>query len=170
MRALSPVRAAVGAVRLALPDMVIPWWADRPLDARGRRAVRLLGARQLTQALVTGPNPVAATLWLGTEADLAHAASMIGVALVASRYRRDAFGDAAIALAFAWAGIRAARSAPARRDRAFPLAAWRDRSADRLARRLVPGYSRAASWRLDADPFPARKSAVRQRLVPGLSD
>ncbi|MGH9106454.1 MAG: hypothetical protein ACRDZX_11595, partial [Acidimicrobiales bacterium] len=77
LRALSPARATVGVARLGFPDTVIPGWANGPLDDRARRVVRVLGARQIIQALITGRTPAAAVLWLGAEADLAHAASMI---------------------------------------------------------------------------------------------
>ncbi len=137
---LSPVRAAVGVARVAFPDTVVPGLADGSLSVPGRRVVRVLGARQIIQALLTGRAATPAVLWLGAEADVAHAASMIGLAIVERRYRRDALGDAAIAVAFAVAGFSAACAAPAKPASASVLGEWRDRWAEQLALRLVPGY------------------------------
>ncbi len=142
LRALGPVRAAVGCARVAFPGTVIPGLAKGALGARGRGVVRVLGARQITQALLTGRDATRPVLWLGAEADLAHAASMIGLAIVGRRYRRDALAEATIAVAFALAGISAARAAPVEPARPSRLGEWRHRIAERLARRLVPGYGR----------------------------
>ncbi|MGH9171707.1 MAG: hypothetical protein ACRD0Z_12680 [Acidimicrobiales bacterium] len=138
--ALSPVRAAIGIARLAFPDTVIPGLGS-PLDTRGRRVVQVLGARQITQALVTGRHATAALLWLGVEVDAAHAASLIALAAISPRYRRDALGDAAIAVMLAAAGVRAARAATANPAGESGLAGWRDRGAERLAGHLVPSYA-----------------------------
>lgn len=140
LTALSPLRAAVGVARLAYPHTVIPGLAAGPLRGRGRKAVRVLGVRQVTQALVSGLTPTRAVLWLGAEVDVAHAASMIGLAVFERRYRRAALVDAAIAAAFALAGATAARSAPSKPPATSRLGGWRNRQAERLAHHLVPGY------------------------------
>ena len=141
LRALGPVRAGVGVARLAFPDTVIPRLAPVPLPSRGRLVVRVLGARQIAQAMITSPNPTQAVLWLGAEVDVAHAASMIGLACIDRRYRRAALADAAIAAAFALVGIVAASMAPSVAPAHSRLTAWRNREAIRAARWLVPWYS-----------------------------
>ena len=140
LRTLSPVRAGVGIARLAFPHTLIPGLAAGPLSNRGRRVVRVLGARQVAQAVITGRAPTRAVLLLGAEVDIAHAASMIGLAVFERRYRRAALGDAAIAAAFAAAGAAAARTRPPQPTGTPGLAGWRDQWAERVARHLVPGY------------------------------
>lgn len=93
------------------PDVVVPGLSGGPLGPGGRRVVRVLGVRQLAQAWLTGRKPTPLVLRLGVEVDLAHAVSMIGLAVVSRRYRPRALGDAAVAAALAVVGIRAAREA-----------------------------------------------------------
>lgn len=140
LRALSPVRAVVGIARLAFPHTLIPGLAAGPLSDRGQRVLRVLGARQVAQAVITGRTPTRAVLLLGAEVDVAHAASMIGLAVFERRYRRAALGDAAIAAAFAVAGAVAARTRPSQPTGTSGLARWGDQWAERVARHLVPGY------------------------------
>jgi hypothetical protein len=140
LRVLSPLRAGIGVARLAYPHTVIPGLAAGSLSSRGRKVVRVLGARQVAQAVVTGRAPTPAVLWLGTEVDVAHAATMIGLAVVERRYRRAALVDGAIAMAFALVGAAAARSAPSKPAVTSRLAGWRNRRAEQAARHLVPGY------------------------------
>jgi hypothetical protein len=102
--------------------------------------VQVLGVRQVVQALVTGRSATPAVLLLGAEADLAHAATMIGLAALNRRYRRDALADAVIAVTFALAGVLAAREAATNRVESSELGGWRGLLAERLACRLVPGY------------------------------
>jgi hypothetical protein len=104
--------------------------------------VRVLGARQLAQALATGAQPTPAVLALGAEVDAAHAASMLALGLFTRRWRQAALVDALIAAGFATAGAAAARAA-GRHSAPIGLPTERDRMAERLACRLVPGYS---SW------------------------
>ncbi len=113
---------------------------------------RVLGARHLAQACLTWPAPATAVLALGTEVDVAHAASMIGLAVIGRRWRRAALASAAVASGFAASGGVAARQAarrppePPRRGGTLEL---RDRWADQLARHLLPGMTRLApgNWR-----------------------
>ncbi|MDQ6837162.1 MAG: hypothetical protein M3137_02150 [Actinomycetota bacterium] len=146
MSRLRVVRAAWGVLQLIAPGLVADRLGGTPLDRRGRNIARVLASRQLLQTAVCGPAPPYAVLALGAEVDGLHAASMIGVGMFASKQRRAAFGDALVAGAFAAAGVMAARASRSARRSPGPtagLAELRDRSADRLARRLVPGYRRA---------------------------
>jgi len=134
---LSHVRAGLATAYLLAPALAGRIVTRRPRDRPDRAVVRVLGARQLAQALITGTHPTTAVLLFGAEADATHAASMVTLALVSRRWRRAALADAAIATGFAWAGTAAAR--PDRHPATQP--GWRtarNRVADREARRLVP--------------------------------
>ncbi len=76
--------------------------------------VRVLGARQVLQAVVTGLAPTPSVLWLGAKIDATHAASMVGLAVFNRRYRRAALIDAAIAAAFTLVGSALAHTGPSR--------------------------------------------------------
>ena len=103
--------------------------------------VRVLGARQVAQAGLTGRNPTRAVLLLGAEVDAAHAASMVGLAVCCRRYRRAALGEAAVAGTLAAAGAWAARYSPGEPIAGrTPAGVWRDRMAEWLAGLAVPGY------------------------------
>jgi len=139
--ALELIRGGYGALQLALPGLVADRLLAHRFDPRGRRVARVLGARQLVQALGSGRRPSYPVLAVGVEVDLLHAASMLGLGLVDRRRRRVALGDAVIAGSFALAGIAAARG-----GRRVPLPPGsdldrlRDRWADWVARIVVPGY------------------------------
>ena len=106
--ALAVTRGGYGVLQLASPTMVSGCLAHTRLDARGQAVARVLGARQLAQALASGPVPSYPLLAVGVEIDLLHAASMLALALD-SRRRRPALTDALIAAGFALAGAHAAR-------------------------------------------------------------
>ena len=92
--------AAWGVALLVGPDRVIRA-AGADSDLTGAVvAARLLGARQLAQAaaLAARPQDVARA---AVVTDSVHAASMLGVALLAPRYRRIAVVSAVIATALA---------------------------------------------------------------------
>lgn len=140
LRVLSPARAAIGAARLTLPALSLPGINASRLGGGGRKVVRVLGARQLAQAALTGRTPTPAVLWLGAEADAAHVATMVGVAVYSRRYRRAALGDAVVSGTLAAAGAWAARNAPAPPVASTRQRVWRDQLAERLASLVVPGY------------------------------
>ena len=74
---------------------------------------RVLGARHLLQAVVTtGAGPSAESLGLGAAIDIVHATSMAGLAMADRRVRRATLTDALIEIAFAAAGLSAARPSP----------------------------------------------------------
>ena len=102
--ALTVVRAGYGAALLLASGRMIRLVSGRPADRRTRRVVRLLGARHVAQAVVTGVRPGPLPIALGAEVDVVHAASMLGVAAIARSQRRSGVVDAAVAAAFAVAG------------------------------------------------------------------
>ena len=131
------LRAGLGAAQALFPGRAPRLLVIQPLDRCSRGVIRVLGIRQVSQALVTGTQPSAAVLLLGAEVDAAHAVSMIALTLCSRRWRRAALADATIASLFALAGAAAARSG-GRPAALTPWSARRDRWAERVATRLVP--------------------------------
>ncbi len=85
-------------------------------DRLTRAVTRVLGSRHLIQAILTAGTPSAPTLTRGVQVDLAHVASMLGLAVLDQRRRRAGLVDAAAAGAFAVAGVVLARRASALPD------------------------------------------------------
>jgi len=141
--ALYAVRGGYGALQLTSPTRVSGWLLHRRLDAHGQGVARVLGARQLAQALASGPVPSYPVLAVGVGVDLLHAASMLALA-ISGRRRRAALTDALIAGAFAVAGALAARQAahepPPQPGNA--VQELRQKWAGRVAAACVPGYPR----------------------------
>ena len=106
---LAAVRAGYGAVQLAVPGWSAEQLLGGPMDPVGRRFVRALGARQVAQAGLAVSFPDEPLLGLGAGVDAAHALSMAALALTGSRWRRPALVSGLIAVAFAAAGMLAAR-------------------------------------------------------------
>ncbi len=144
MTAFPLVRAGYGVLLVCAPDPVVRRYGGHPADRRARVVARILGARHLTQAVLTLGTPGPTVLALGVEADLAHAASMLGLGAVDRARRRAALIDAAGAGSFALAGAMLARRTPPapihsiRDNTAARLAAWREALAVRLAPWLLP--------------------------------
>jgi hypothetical protein len=132
---LGQVRAGLGMAQLLFPGLAARLVAKQHLDRRSRVAVRVLGARQLTQALATGAQPTVAVLALGAGVDSAHALSMLALGLFDRRGRRAALIDTLIGAGFAVAGAAAARADGRPAAQANPPAR-RNRGADRLPLRL----------------------------------
>lgn len=148
---LELVRGGYGALQLAAPGLVAGQLLRGRLDGRARAVARVLGARQLAQALASGGSPSYPVLGLGVEVDLLHASSMVALGAAARRRRNQALLDALIAASFALAGTLAAQ-ASTNDQRSAPVGALgslRQSWAERLAGLLVPGY-------------PTRSTAVRR--------
>jgi hypothetical protein len=108
-RALQVARAGYGSALLLLPGPALRLGGGHPADRRSRNVARVLGARHLVQAAVTGGiGPSAELLGLGAALDITHAASMAGLALADRRVRRVTLTDALIEIAFAAAGLSSA--------------------------------------------------------------
>jgi hypothetical protein len=100
MKPLEMFRAVYGAAELLIPGTVERVLVGTAPDARARKAIRVLGARHLLQALVTARG--GRTLHhLGGGVDTLHALTMVGLAAFDPERRRAATLNAAIALAFA---------------------------------------------------------------------
>ncbi len=152
LRVLTPARAAIGAARLASPALSLPGSNASRRGGGGRKVVWVLGARQVGQAALTGRTPTPAVLWLGAEADAAHAATMVGLAVYSRRYRRAALGAAVVSGTLAAAGAWAAQSAPAPPVGGSRQRVRRDQLAERLASLVVPGYPPVEKGQRNPEP------------------
>jgi hypothetical protein len=113
--ALASVRAGYGLIQLVLPGYSAEQQLGGPLDSATLRVVRVLGARQVTQAGLALAYPAEPLLGLGVGVDALHALSMVPLALATPRWRRPALVSGLMAAAFAAAGVLAARRIPGNR-------------------------------------------------------
>ncbi len=164
--ALELIRGGYGALQLALPGLVADRLLAHRFDPRGRRVARVLGARQLVQALGSGRRPSYPVLAVGVEVDLLHAASMLGLGLVDRRRRRVALADAVIAGSFALAGIAAARGG---QTRALSAAERPGPAAGQVGRLGRPDRRPRLPARPDRGVFPVRP-AHRSRQPRAAAD
>ncbi|MGD0686992.1 MAG: hypothetical protein ABSA03_17985 [Streptosporangiaceae bacterium] len=104
------LRGAYGVILLLAPGATIRLSGAQPPGPRGRRVTRLLGARHLIQAAVTAAAPNSVVLTVGAQADVAHAASILALAIADRPLRRAGLADGLIAAALAAAGASITRS------------------------------------------------------------
>jgi hypothetical protein len=103
---LQPARACYGGALLIAPARVIGLATGRPASRRACTMARVLGARHLLQAAATmAAASSAESLGLGAVVDLAHAASMAGLAVADRRVRRLTLSDVMIETVFATVGL-----------------------------------------------------------------
>ncbi len=108
MTSLVRVRVCYGALLIAFPDRVARTIDERQDDEGFRRIIRVLGAREVAQAVTCWPQPTSALLRVGAGVDVIHAASMLGLAAMSTRWRRPALVSALTAAIFAVWDLRAA--------------------------------------------------------------
>ncbi len=120
------VRGGWGLACLAAPDLVVSRLGDGRTDSRARWVCRVLGARQLTQAVLSGLPPSAQVVAVGVWVDSVHSLTAAGLALVDRSRWRPALLDVAVAAAFAELGRRDVR------DGRRPGSSWQDRAAQAL--------------------------------------
>lgn len=106
---LGTLRSGLGVLHLAFPGL--GGRALGPFGPRARAVVRVLGARQLVQGVLSGVRPTGPVLALGAEVDAAHLASMVALGMLSRRWRRAAIVESVIAAGLGWAGLAAARAA-----------------------------------------------------------
>lgn len=105
-RRLEVVRGGWGLVLLLAPRVVLHRMSRTAPDHRALVVARVLGARQLAQAVASGRADSPAVLRLGVAADTAHALTGVGLALLDSDRARPALADAAVAGCWALLGHR----------------------------------------------------------------
>ena len=111
MRALEAVRASYGLCQLASPAVIFRLAIGHQPEPAVSVVVRILGARHLLQAVVTGAAPTSGALHCcGGVVDSLHSASMAALAVADHRHRRAAALDAVIAGLFAGMEFAMARS------------------------------------------------------------
>jgi hypothetical protein len=94
-------RAGWGLTQLVAAPSIARGMLGGPPDAVTVRAMRILGARQLIQAVVLGRSASRSAHLIGAGVDAIHAASMIVVAVASARRRRAAIAELLTASAFA---------------------------------------------------------------------
>jgi hypothetical protein len=100
------VRACWGTALLAFPGQVLRAVGHAPTPA-ARLVLRVLGARQVAQALVIWrSHEVTAAREIGAAVDVAHATSCLVIACTIPSWRRAAAIDMVLAAALATAALR----------------------------------------------------------------
>ena len=107
---LIAIRAAWGTALLLAPDAVLRGvhYYGRA-DPRTRWVIRILGARELVQGLITSRHRSRASSLTGAAVDTTHAATMLALAIRRAAYRRPATASSLTAASFAIAGLRTGR-------------------------------------------------------------
>ena len=100
----SLVRAAYGAALICSPGTLIQLCTHARPGRQACAVGRVLGARQLAQALISGATPTRRLIAAGVTVDLAHSASMLALAAKDGELRPALLAESAIAGAFAAAG------------------------------------------------------------------
>jgi CHASE2 domain-containing sensor protein len=107
------MRLAYGIALLVRPDLVCRPFSGGPVDRPSRVFARVLGARQVVEALVLRRHRRRNWVLGGAAVDGMHALTMLGVAARDRRHRRLALANAAVAAGFAAEGALSAWSSPA---------------------------------------------------------
>jgi hypothetical protein len=105
-RGVLAARAVWGAGCLAAPAAVGRALGLAPGDRRALLLLRVLGARDLGQAVLAATAPPPALRRLGAGVDALHAASMVALAAASRDHRRPALTSAALAAVWAAASLR----------------------------------------------------------------
>jgi hypothetical protein len=98
------VRGLWGAALLAAPRFVLSRIHGVDADRKAVVVTRILGARHLAQATLSGINPSPEVIATGTWVDGVHSVTAFGLAAVDGRRARAALTDAIIAAAWALLG------------------------------------------------------------------
>lgn len=134
IRAIELIRGGWGGVLLAAPAGVLGHIHGVQVDRRAIVVTRILGARHLVQALLSGVDPGPEVLAAGVWVDTVHSATALGLAVADRRRARGGVTDALVAASWAVLGWRHLRSGRARTEGV--------RGRDQLARavlRALPG-------------------------------
>lgn len=145
-RKIELVRAAWGAALLVAPRPVMQNVHHVRVDTKSVVVARILGARQVAQAALSGVRPSPEVLAMGVWVDAVHALTALGLAGLDRSRARAGLTDSAVAAIWAGAGYRDLRRAgatpPSHQRRRDQLAL--------LVLRVVPGGRRLVTH-IDAD-------------------
>ncbi len=133
-RPLELVRGAWGLACLVAPHHVDRATGSRPADHRAVVVTRVLGARHLAQAALSGIAPGPATLAVGVWVDVVHSATAVVLAVLRPRRAPRALLDAGIAAGWALAGARDVEAPGVVANGIEPVAT------ERLARAVLPWF------------------------------
>ncbi len=134
-RQIELLRAGWGAALLIAPQQVMKSVHHVKVDNKSVVIARILGARQLTQAALSGLRPSPEVLAMGVWVDAVHALTALGLAVADRSRARAGLTDTAVAGLWAGAGYRDL-------FRGAPTTASHQRRRDRLALivlRVAPG-------------------------------
>ncbi len=106
---LTLARLVDGVLLLAFPGRALRRTVHGVDDTPARVVTRVLGARHLVQAALTGPRPGPTALWVGAGVDALHATTAVGFAAVDPHRRHAALANGLSAALFAVAGVVLAR-------------------------------------------------------------
>lgn len=140
IRAIELIRAGWGGVLLAAPAEVLSHIHGVRVDRKAIVVTRILGARHLAQAALSGVDPGPEVLAAGVWVDTVHSATALGLALVDRRRARGGVADAVVAASWAGLGWRHLRAGRARTG----AVRGRDRLAGAVLRALPGGRALAA--------------------------
>ncbi len=129
LRGIEVVRAGWGTVLVAAPAAVLNHIHGVQVDRKAVVVTRVLGARHLAQALLSGIDPGPEMLAAGVWVDTVHSMTAFGLAAVDRRRARGGLTDGVVAAVWAGMGLRHLRTGKA------GTGAVRGR--DRLARTVV---------------------------------
>lgn len=107
------VRGTWGVVLFAAPERVLGMVHGLRVDAKSLVVGRILGARHLTQASLSGLRPSPEVLAMGVWVDAVHALTALGLAVIDPRRARAGLTDTAIAAVWAAVGYRDLKTARA---------------------------------------------------------
>ncbi|MBE7189140.1 MAG: hypothetical protein INR67_12710 [Jatrophihabitans endophyticus] len=127
VRAIEVGRGLWGAALLVAPRTVLENVHHLEVDHKSLVIARILGARHITQAALSGIRPSPEVLAMGVWVDVVHALSAVGLAAADRSRARAGLTDAAVASVWAGAGYRDLRGDG-------PTAPAHDRRRDALAR------------------------------------
>ena len=111
VRKIEVTRAAWGTALLLAPRWTLSSVHRIEVDTRSVLVARVLGGRQIAQAVLSGREPSAEVLAVGVWVDLAHATSALALAGVDPRRAWAGLVDAAAATTWVIAGIHDLRMA-----------------------------------------------------------
>jgi hypothetical protein len=106
---ISRGRLLYGSALVLAPDALLGELHAGAVDRRARTFARVLGARQVIEAMLVGPGASPRRIRLGAAVDGVHALTMVTLAAVDPRRRGLAGANALVATALALLGLEEAR-------------------------------------------------------------